>query len=114
MILVDTSVWIEHFRQNEVQLQQLLNNCKVCIHPMVIGELACSHLKHRKQILSLLCELPQSEQAKHEEVLFIIESNNLMGKGIGLVDLHLLCSTLLSASTRFGQGTGDLSMLLNS
>ena len=70
MILVDTSVWIDYFRQNDVQLHQLLNNCKVCIHPMVIGELACGHLKHRKQILNLLCELPQCEQAKHGEVMF--------------------------------------------
>ena len=96
---MDTSVWVDHFRQNDDQLHQLLNNCKVCIHPMVIGELACGHLKHRKKILSLINELPHVEQAKHDEVLFFIERNKLMGKGIGLIDLHLLCSTLLSPST---------------
>jgi hypothetical protein len=66
---------------------------------MIIGELTCGHLKHKKQILNILCELPQSKQAKHDEVLFFIESNNLMGKGIGLINLHLLCSILLSTST---------------
>ena len=71
------------------------------LHPMVIGELACGRLKHRKKILSLLCELPHVKQVKHDEVLFVFEHNKLIGKGIGLIDLRLLCSTLLTPNTLF-------------
>ncbi|PHV10585.1 type II toxin-antitoxin system VapC family toxin [Chitinimonas sp. BJB300] len=101
MILVDTSVWIDHLRYRDVQLKLLLENGMVCVHPMVIGELACGNLKTRETVLDLLQSLPTVRCAENEEVLFFIEQRQLMGRGIGYIDAHLLASTLLEGSVRF-------------
>ncbi len=96
MILVDTSVWIDHLRKTDTILVQLLNKSQVLIHPFIIGELACGNLHERKQILRLLENLPKAKEASNEEVLYFIESNQLMGCGIGYIDAHLLASTALT------------------
>ena len=96
MILVDTSVWIDHLRKGDKQLTGLLNRGHVLIHPFIIGELACGNLKNRQQILGLLKNLPKVTEATNREVLHFIESNQLMGKGIGYIDAHLLAATALS------------------
>ncbi|HDH10771.1 MAG TPA: type II toxin-antitoxin system VapC family toxin [Nitrospirae bacterium] len=96
MVLVDTSVWISHFRKNSSQLKQLLMNESVACHPFIIGELACGNIKNRKEIISLLYALPQTLVAGHDEILAFIENKKLMGIGIGLIDVHLLASALLS------------------
>jgi len=98
MILVDTSIWIEHFRQSKAELSDLLNKVQVATHPFIIGELACGNLKNRKEILSLFSELPQAEVAEHDEVLSLVDNKSLMGNGIGWVDAHLLASALLSGT----------------
>jgi hypothetical protein len=77
-------------------LATLLNNGEVVCHPFVVGELACGNMKNRKEILSLLQALPMAEMAEHQEVLHFIEYNQLMGKGLGYVDVHLLASALLT------------------
>ena len=96
MILVDTSVWIDHFRKNNKKLITLLLNDQVLIHPFIIGELACGHLKPRKEILDLLHKLPKVFSASHEEVLTYVETDKLHGKGLGFIDIHLLASAKLS------------------
>ena len=96
MILVDTSVWIDHFRNGNARLEELLMNSEVTIHPFIIGELACGSMKNRKEILSLLDELPSATIAEHEEVLKLIEERKLFGKGMGLIDAHLVASALIS------------------
>lgn len=96
MVLVDTSVWVAHFRFDNSRLKSLLKNGKVACHPFIVGELACGRLQNRKEILSLLRMLPAATQAEHEEVLHLIESHRLMGLGLGYVDMHLLASSLLS------------------
>ena len=96
MVLVDTSIWISHFREGNAELVDLLNNGEVACHPFVIGELACGNLKNRTTILSLLASLPMTIAAAHEEVLVFIESNRLMGMGLGYVDVHLIASALLT------------------
>jgi len=96
MILVDTSVWVEHLRSGSIGLEALLNVGQVASHPFIIGELACGHLKNRKEILSLLQYLPKASPASDEEVLGFIEDRKLMGKGLGYIDVHLLVSALLS------------------
>jgi predicted nucleic acid-binding protein len=96
MVLVDTSVWIEHFRKNNPALQQLLNEAVVLIHPFVIGELACGNLKNRRRILADLNALPFAISPAHDEVLRLIEERKLEGLGIGWIDGHLLASALLS------------------
>ena len=100
MILVDTSVWIDHLRKGNALLSSLLSNASVLIHPFVIGELACGNLQNRSRILNLLADLPAGKVADDQEVLFFIEHNDLMGRGIGYVDAHLLASTSLSSSSR--------------
>lgn len=97
MILVDTSVWIDHFRTGEPALAPLLDNNRVLMHPFVLGEIACGNLRDRRQTLQLLSGLPVAPQASDAEVMAFIESNRLMGKGIGFVDAHLLAAVALAA-----------------
>ena len=101
MILVDTSVWIDHLRGGVAALVSLLNNDQVLIHPFVTGELACGNLKKRSELLNLFQNLPQSSVASQQEVMFFIEHHHLMGRGIGFIDAHLLAATAL-------QGTAQL------
>ena len=96
MILVDTSVWIAHFRKAGSRLGELLSEGLVMVHPFVLGELACANLKHRVRILSDLEALPRAVSASHEEVMRLIEARKLWGFGIGWIDAHLLASALLS------------------
>lgn len=96
MILVDTSVWIDHLRAGDEPLAARLQAGEVLAHPWVIGELALGNLGQRQVILSSLRRLPQAAVATDEEVLLFIERNNLAGLGIGYVDAHLLASTRLS------------------
>ncbi len=98
MILVDTSVWVSHLRGSSSRLEQLLNKGDVICHPFVIGELACGSIKNRNEILSLLNALPKADILTDEEVLLFIEKNSLMGRGLGLIDMHLLASAILSES----------------
>ena len=100
MILVDTSVWIRHLRSADKKLTTLLNGGEVLMHPMVVGELACGNLRNRKAILSFLGGLPRMLVANDDEVLFFIERHQLMGSGIGYVDVHLLAATALTQSAR--------------
>ena len=96
MVLVDTSVWVAHLREGSDELQNLLNNSEVLCHPFIIGELACGNLKNRTEILSLLKALSKVIVAEHEEVMRLIETRLLMGRGLGYVDMHLLASALLT------------------
>jgi predicted nucleic acid-binding protein len=97
MVLVDTSVWVSHFRESDSGLVNLLNNMEVICHPFIVGELACGNLKNRMTVISLLEALPMAVLAEHEEVLAFIESHDLMGKGLGYVDIHLLASAVLTS-----------------
>lgn len=96
MVLVDTSIWVAHFRQAHAGLVGLLNDGEVACHPCIVGELACGNLKKRTTILSLLEALPMAITVEHEEVLTFIESHNLMARGLGYIDVHLLLSCLLT------------------
>jgi hypothetical protein len=95
-VLVDTSVWITHLSKGSSELRRLLDAGEVLSHPLVIGELACGNLKNRAEILALLSQLPAARVADHDEVLASIEARKLAGRGLGLVDVHLLASALLS------------------
>ncbi len=95
MILVDSSVWINHFRKSNTRLSDLLDDGDALVHSLVIGEIACGNLKNRTEILSLLHALPKTAKADDEEILSFIEHHQLSGQGIGLVDVHLLASCLL-------------------
>jgi predicted nucleic acid-binding protein len=96
MILVDTSVWIDHLRVGSEHLKALLLDEQVLCHPFVVGELACGTLLKRGEILSMLKALPEALLLEHEEVLSFLEARHLYGRGIGWVDAHLLASTVLT------------------
>ena len=96
MVLVDTSVWVSHFRRKIDRLEYLLSQEFVYCHPLIIGELACGYLHHREEILNLMHELPRALQATDQEILIYIEKHQLIGKGLGIVDIHLLASASLS------------------
>jgi predicted nucleic acid-binding protein len=100
VILVDTSVWIDHLRIGDSELVALLQDGQVLVHPWVVGELALGHLSRRSEILGLLHNLPQAKAATDVEVLTLIDNHQLFGLGIGYVDAHLLAATMLTTGAR--------------
>jgi predicted nucleic acid-binding protein len=99
MILVDTSVWVDHLRAREKTLVHLLDTGQVLTHPFVIGELALGNLRQRSVILGALQVLPQAILAAEHEVLDFIDQHRLFGIGIGYVDAHLLAAARLTPAT---------------
>ena len=101
MMLVDTSVWIDHFRHGDAALTTALEAGQVEMHPFVLGELACGNLRSRAergQVMSLLQALPPMPVSTDKEVLFFIDRHKVMGRGIGYIDVHLLASARLSGT----------------
>jgi predicted nucleic acid-binding protein len=120
VILVDTSVWVDHLRRTEPLLVERLRNDEVSCHPFVIGELACGRLRRRDEVLRLLGTLPVAPAVAHDEVLGFVERHRLAGSGIGWIDAHLLASAALGrlrvwtqdrrlriAARRLGLADGD-------
>jgi predicted nucleic acid-binding protein len=119
-VLVDTSVWVNHFRAPNMDLEDLLDEGRVATHPFVIGELACGSLRRRTEVLRLIEALPFAPVASHDEVLTFIERERLHGSGLGWIDMHLLASARLgrqslwsadrrlrTAALRLGLGGAD-------
>lgn len=100
MILVDSSVWIDHLRRPNEVLLRLISNENVLTHPFVIGEIALGSIKNRDIVLTEMSELPAAIQASDEEVRSLIESEQLFGHGIGYLGAHLLASVRLTDGTR--------------
>lgn len=117
MILVDTSIWIDHLRRGDAALVVMLQSNRVLTHPFVIGELACGNLSNREAVLALLGKLPRVVVAADEEVLEFIDRHRLMGRGLGYVDMHLLAAarlsppvTLWTRDQRFAEVAAELSV----
>ena len=100
MILVDTSVWVDHLRSTDRALAAALDAGRVLAHPLVIGEIACGNLRNRRENLGLLGSLPSAPVATHSEALLFLEKRGLYGRGVGFVDVHLLVSTALASPSR--------------
>ena len=96
-VLVDTSIWVNHFRLKNTHLAQLLDNTDVVCHSLIVGEPACGNPKNRRGILPLLSALPMAPEVEYEEASELIELNMLRGKGIGFIDVMLLASSRLSS-----------------
>ncbi len=96
MILVDTSVWIDHFRAADPQLVALLTRNEALAHPFVIGEVALGSVAKRVEILRYLNNLPVTGVATHDEVMTFIDRHNLASTGLGYVDVHLLAAAALT------------------
>jgi predicted nucleic acid-binding protein len=95
VILVDTSVWVDHFRRRNETLTELLDRGDVRCHPFVIGEIALGNLQRRETTLELFTNLPGCAVVSHEEALGLIHQHRLAGSGVGWVDVHLLASALI-------------------
>jgi predicted nucleic acid-binding protein len=100
MILADTSIWVDHFRSPDSELQRQLNNDEIAMHPFVVGELALGPLPKRMTLLIYLDHLPQLRAASQHEVRLMIETHSLHTRGIGLIDAHLLAAVLINAGTQ--------------
>ena len=96
MILVDTSVWVDHFRRGNPGLARALEQERVLTHPFVIGELACGRLRARGEILSSLERLPSVPAVSHDEALHFVAVNRLPGQGLGWIDVHLLAAAAVA------------------
>lgn len=99
MILVDTSVWVDHLRTQNARLAEVLISGLVLVHPFVIGELALGNLRQRETVLGSLLALRQPVVATDSEVLHFIDRHSLSGGGIGYVDAHLLAAVQLTSGT---------------
>jgi predicted nucleic acid-binding protein len=99
MIIVDTSVWIDHLRSGDTVLADLLGSGRVLAHSFITGEIALGSLRQRDAVLGSLSDLPQATLASDDEVLMLIEREKLYGIGIGYVDAHLLAAARLTAGT---------------
>ena len=100
MVLVDTSIWINHFRSGDDRLEKLLDEQKVLGHPFVIGEIALGELSNMSAILKDLASLPAAAVASDDEVLHFVADRSLAGEGIGLIDVHLLAATFLTLGSK--------------
>lgn len=100
MILVDSSIWVDHLRQADATLSGLLDSDAVLLHPGVVGEIALGHMRERDSMIAYLQTFPMAVQARDSEVLSLVARKHLFGMGIGWVDAHLLASALLTDGAR--------------
>lgn len=99
MILADTSIWIDHFRHGDAELQRIIEEDRLLCHPAIIGELALGSLRDRSNVLTFLAAQRSAVVATHEEVMAMIEQQGVFSMGIGYTDAHLLASVLLDKRT---------------
>ena len=99
MILVDTSIWIDHLRGGNARLVSLLQDQRVLVHPFIIGELAVGNIRQRGTVLAHLGRLPSAAVATNDEVMHLIERRALAGTGLSWVDAHLIASAILTPAT---------------
>ena len=95
MILVDTSIWIDHFRYGDAELRKIIEDDRLLCHPVVIGELALGRLRDREAVMAFLAAQTEAVTASHEEVMILVERHSIFSMGIGYTDAHLLASALI-------------------
>ncbi|MCH8506143.1 MAG: type II toxin-antitoxin system VapC family toxin [Ectothiorhodospiraceae bacterium] len=100
LIMVDTSIWVDFFRGGDADLEKCLQEELVLMHPMVVGELSLGYLRNRTAILKFLGDLSSISPASHEQVMAFVETHQLVGRGIGWVDAHLLTAVSCSDETQ--------------
>lgn len=99
-VLVDTSVWVGHFKQRNERLVSLLEEGAVVCHPYIVVEIACGTPPRRRAVIAMLTELDSTPVATHDEVLALVERRSLHGRGCGFVDLALVASALMAGGAR--------------
>jgi predicted nucleic acid-binding protein len=95
VILVDTSIWVDHFRYGDADLRKIIEDDRLLCHPFVVGELALGSLRERDALITFLSSQREAVIATHAEVMTVIERHSIFSMGIGYTDAHLLTSTLL-------------------
>jgi predicted nucleic acid-binding protein len=95
VILVDTSIWIDHFRYGDAELRKIIEDDRLLCHPVVIGELALGRLRDRDTVMAFLAAQREAFIATHDEVMTMIDRHSIFSLGIGYTDAHLLASTML-------------------
>jgi len=98
-VLIDSSIWIEHFKKQNELIPDLITRNLIVTHPLIIAEIALGTPKNKKIILEIMKELNQTEQATTEEVLEFIEKENIAGQGCGATDIFLLTSAIITKNT---------------
>jgi hypothetical protein len=96
VVLVDTSVWVDHLRRGDELLQDLLDKDRVLAHPFVVGELGLGSIPQRAETLLQLFRLPEANVARHDDVMELVDHEHLYGVGLSYVDAHLLAATRLT------------------
>jgi predicted nucleic acid-binding protein len=99
VILADTSIWADHFRAEELEVRQQFHKRNIGTHPMIVAELALGPLLARGETLALLDWPPSLRVTRLDEVRKMIEARSLHGRGIGLIDAHLIASALIHSTT---------------
>ncbi len=97
MILVDTSIWIDHFRHGDDELRKIIEEDRLLCHPAIIGELGLGSLQNRNDVITFLAAQREVLVATHEEVMVMIDRHSLFSMGIGYTDANLLASTLIDS-----------------
>ena len=100
MILIDSSIWIDHFHVGDERIRVLTDAEAALVHPFVYGEILLGSLRDRGGVAEYLADLPQAQVAEHDEAIYVLDRYRLFSRGIGFVDLHLLASTLLMQGAR--------------
>ena len=98
VVLVDTSIWIDHLRKSDAKLLELLESDEVLVHPLIRLELALGSIANREKMLAELAKLRRPPIANEEEVFHLLEQRRLFRRGIGVADLHLVASALFDRS----------------
>ncbi len=98
MILVDTSIWVDHLHRRNTSLIELMSHGEVATHAMIVGELALGTVADRSSFLRAISRLTRLPTARHDELLLLVDTRHLYGRGVNLVDAHLLASVLISDS----------------
>jgi predicted nucleic acid-binding protein len=111
MILADTSIWIDHLRNRDPEMENLLGRGQIVMHPFIVAEIALGSLHNRQQILGALDALLEVRPAQLDEVRHMIEARSLYSKGIGLTDAHLVASCLITPGTQLWTRDGALQRL---
>ena len=95
MVVVDTSIWIDFLYKGNSNMEELLINGNVATHEFIIGELSCGNIKNRESFFEMIKKLPAVESVLFNEIIFFINKHKLYGKGLGLIDCHILASVYL-------------------
>jgi hypothetical protein len=108
MILADTSIWVDHLRNRNPEMERLLGGGQIIMHPFIVAEISLGSLRNREKTLDNLEALLEVTVASLSEVRHMIESHSLYSKGIGLTDAHLLASCLMTPGTLLWTHDGAL------